>query len=175
MTRPRLLLLDANACICAHQCDGWVALQEKYDIFLPETVLKDEALYYYDGKGAKQYLQLQPEIDAGKIKICSSTPAEQASLLTRLHPSVGLRLHAGELEALAYLANDEQEGMAFVTGDGAAIQAAHGLGMTVISLEKLYTQIGQTKALRDDMTEDAFKDQIRRAGVLLAQGRLTKL
>lgn len=173
MTRPRLLLLDADACICAHQCGGWQLLQQHYGIWVPETVVA-EVSYYIDVDGNKHLLGLAAEVEVGTILQCSATPVEQAALLCRLHSALRLRLHAGEVEALAFLAHRAPKGMAFVTGDGAAIAAAHGIGFTahLVSLESAYGRVGFTMKLRDDMGEDKHKEQLRRASTLMAQGRL---
>jgi hypothetical protein len=63
--------------------------------------------------------------------------------------------------------------LSLVTGDGAAITAAHALGFSeqLLSLETAYQRIGHTKRLRVDMTDQKFKEQLLRASVLVAQGR----
>lgn len=65
MTRPRLLLLDADACICAHQCDGWTLLKQRYEIVVAETVVA-EVTYYLDKDGQRRLLGLAAEVDAAK-------------------------------------------------------------------------------------------------------------
>lgn len=85
MTRLRLLLLDADACICAHQCDGWTTLREHYEVVVGETVVH-EVTYYLDSDLKKHLLGLQDEVQAGLITQCSATLNEQARLLAKLHP-----------------------------------------------------------------------------------------
>jgi hypothetical protein len=172
MTRPRLLLLDADACICAHQCDGWVLLREHYDVVVGETVVA-EVTYYLDADGQRRLLGLAAEAEAGGIQLCSATPAEQAELLARLHSGLRARLHPGETEALAYLVHQAPADLALITGDGAAITAAHALGRSeqLLSLEDVYRRIGHAKRLRSDMTEQKFQEQLRRASILVAEGR----
>jgi hypothetical protein len=118
-------------------------------------------------------LGLEAEVEAGAIQKCSATPAEQASCLGQLHPGLRAKLDPGEIEALAYLVHHGTEDMALVTGDGAAITSAHALGLThqLLSLESAYQQVGHTKRLRVDMTEQKFQEQLRRAGVLVVEGR----
>ncbi len=172
MTRPRLLLVDADACICAHQCDGWLLLREHYGIVVAETVI-EEVTYFLDTDGQRRLLGLEAEVDEGVIQKCSATPAEQAAFLGRLHPGLRAKLDPGEKEALAYLVHHATEDMALVTGDGAAITSAHALGFTdqLLSLEAAYRQIGHTKRLRVDMTEQKFQEQLRRASIIVAEGR----
>lgn len=171
-TRPRLLLLDADACICAHQCGGWALLQEHYEVVVPETVVA-EVTYYLDGDGQRRLLGLSTEVEAGVIQQCSVTGAEQASFLARLHPGLRAKLDPGETEALAYLSSYGSSVLSLVTGDGAAIAAAHALGFSgqLLSLESAYQRIGHTKRLRVDMTEQKFREQLARASILVAQGR----
>lgn len=172
MTRPRLLLLDADACICAHQCDGWTLLCEPYEVVVPETVIQ-EVTYYLDSDGQRRLLGLRAEVDAGLIQECSATAVEQAEFLARLHRSLRDRLDPGETEVLAYLTHHAPKDMSLVTGDGAAIAAAHALGFTaqMLSLEAAFQHIGYTMRLRVDMTERKFKEQLRRASILVAEGR----
>ena len=171
-TRPRLLLLDADACICAHQCGGWVLLQKHYEVVVAETVVA-EVTYYLDVDGQRRLLGLSAEVEAGVIQPCSVTPAEQAALLAQLHPSLRAKLDPGETEALAYLSRHGTADLSLVTGDGAAIAAAHALGFSgqLLSLESAYQCIGHTKRLRVDMTERKFREQLARASILIAQGR----
>jgi predicted nucleic acid-binding protein len=171
-TRPRLLLVDADACICAHQCDGWQLLRERYEVLVAETVV-EEVTHYVDGNGQRRFLGLDAEVQGGLIQKCSATTAEQADFLARLHPGLRARLDRGEIEALAYLMHHGTDDMALVTGDGAAIISAHALGHTnqLLSLEAAYQRIGHSKRLRVDMTEAKFQEQLRRAGILVAEGR----
>jgi predicted nucleic acid-binding protein len=165
-------LVDANACICAHQCDGWTLLHQHYEIAVAETVV-EEVTYFLDSDGQRRLLGLDAEVQAGRIRKCSATPAEQAAVLARLHPGLRAKLDPGETEALAYLIHHGTADLALVTGDGAAIASAHALGHTsqLISLEAAYQRIGHTKRLRVDMTEAKFKEQLRRATILVAQAR----
>lgn len=172
MTPPRLLLLDADACICAHQCDGWKLLRERYDVVVGETVV-DEVTYYLDSDKQRRLLGLQADVEAGLIQTCSATPAEQAAFLAKLHPSLRSRLDPGEIEIVAYLIHHAPDDLSLVTGDGAAVAAAHALGFTqqMLSLEAAFQRIGYTMRLRVDMTERKFKEQLRRAGILVAEGQ----
>src|SRR3990172_8765063 len=101
MTRPRLLLLDADACICAHQCDGWAVLRERYEVVVGETVV-NEVTFYDDSNLQRHFLDLQAEVKAGLIHECSATPAEQTEFLAKLHAGLRQRLDPGETEVLAY-------------------------------------------------------------------------
>ncbi len=172
MTRPRLLLLDADACIRAHQCDGWAILRERYEVVVAETVV-NEVTFYDDIDLQRHFLDLQGEVQAGLIGQCSVTLDEQAALLAKLHPSLRARLDPGEIEILAHLIQHAQTDIALVTGDGAAIATAHALGFSqqMLSLEAAFQRIGYTMRLRVDMTERKFQDQLRRAAVLVAEGR----
>src|SRR2546425_3113166 len=118
-TRPRLLLLDADACICAHQCSGWALLQAHYEVVVAETVVA-EVTYYLDGDGQRRLLGLSAKVEAGVIQQCSATGPEQAAFLARLHPGLRAKLDPGETEALAYLSSHGITEMSLVTGDGAA-------------------------------------------------------
>ena len=125
------------------------------------------------GDGQRRLLGLSAEVEAGVIQQCSATGAEQAAFLARLHPGLRAKLDPGETEALAYLSGHGITEMSLVTGDGAAIAAAHALGFSeqLLSLEGAYQRVGHTKRLRVDMTEQKFREQLLRATILVAQGR----
>jgi hypothetical protein len=165
-------LLDADACICAHECGGWAVLRERYEIVVGETVV-NEVKYYLDRDLNKHLLGLESEVEEGLITQCSATPDEQTRFMAKLHPTVREKLDPGEIEILAYFVHHTSRDMALVTGDGAAITAGHALGFSeqMLSLEAAYQRIGHTKKLRVDMTERKFQEQLRRASILVAQGR----
>jgi hypothetical protein len=127
--RPRLLLLDANAVFAAFGHGAWEGLCAAYEIVVPATVVRTEAIFYVSREtGRRVGLDLAGEAAAGRIVEVTASPAEIAAVLSRFDASFRKRLDDGEAEAIALLvARDEN--MRFVSADASAIEAVAMLGM----------------------------------------------
>lgn len=170
--KPRLLLLDAGAVIGAFACGGWAALCAAYEIVIPSIVVA-ESMFFTDGDGRKHGIDLEPFLSDGRAVRYEADVAEFARTSAILSPELRQRIHAGEREALTYLRTEETEGVAFITGDGAAIEATVALGVAecAISLEDALRRCGSQKPLPAMLCDAFVREHIRRGGVLLAQGR----
>lgn len=124
--RPRLLLLDAVAVVAAFEAEVWEGLVAAYDVVVP-SVVADEAHFYLKPPrvGRRHPIDLPAMEAAGSIRICEMGLGEIGALLARFDGSFSGRIHAGEAEALAYLASlDEDVDIRLVTSDKAALIAA---------------------------------------------------
>lgn len=170
--KPRLLLLDAGAIIVAFQSGGWDALCKAYEIIVPSIII-DEAHFYTDADGCRHPIDLQPLVDAGTIQGYEAPLAEFKNTRALLHPELRERVHDGEQEALTYLRTHSIEGVAFVVGDGGAVEAAVALDVAecALSLESALRMCGLTKRLPEQHTEAFVKRKIGDGYVRVVQGR----
>lgn len=120
--KPRLLLLDAVAVVAAFRVGVWDRLVDAYEVVVSSVVM-DEAHFYEDPRTRKRHpIDLAAMEAAGVIQGCEVGLAEIGALLARFDGT--LSIHAGEAEALAYLASvDEDTDIRFVTSDRAALIA----------------------------------------------------
>ena len=127
--RPRLLLLDANAVFAAFRHGAWEGLCAAYEIVVPSTVARHEAMFYVAREtGQRVELDLAGEARSGRISEITVSPAEIAALLARFDVSFRKQMDAGEAEALAYLAARDDDEMRFVSSDASALEAVAMLG-----------------------------------------------
>jgi len=128
--RPRLLLFDANAVFAAFRHGAWEGLCAAYEVVVPSTVIRHEALFYVSREtGRRVELDLAGEVRAGKIAEFTATAAEAARLLSRFDLRFRKQLDAGEAEALACLVVSDDEELRFVSSDGSAVEAVGMLGL----------------------------------------------
>lgn len=124
--RPRRLLLDAVAVVAAFEAGIWERLVAEYEVVIPSIVADEAHFYLKPPRTGRRYPIDLPAMEAaGTIRICEVGLDEIATLLSRFDGSFSGRIHAGEAEALAYLAGlDESVDIRLVTSDKAALIAA---------------------------------------------------
>ncbi|HST61455.1 MAG TPA: hypothetical protein VLK84_22305 [Longimicrobium sp.] len=146
--KPRLLLLDAVAIVAAFRAGVWDHLVSAYEVVVSSVVM-DEAHFYDDpGTGRRHPIDLAAMEAAGTIQGCEVSLAEVSALLARFDGT--LSIHAGEAEALAYLASvDESVDIRFVTSDRAALYATAllDLGHRSMCLADVLRACGVSKRL----------------------------
>lgn len=146
--RSRLLLLDAVAIIAAFRAGVWDGLVARYEVVVSSVVM-DEAHFYEDAQtGRRHTIDLAALEAAGTIQTCEVGLAEVDALLARFDGT--LSIHAGEAEALAYLASvDETVDIRLVTSDKAALFATAllDLGHRTICLGDALRACGISKRL----------------------------
>lgn len=171
-SKPRLLLLDAGAVIAAFRCRGWSALCASYQIVVPSIIVQ-EAQFFRDEAGKRQPIDLAALVEANAITEYEAPLAEFAATGALLHPELRGRVHAGEQEALTYLRTQPTEGVAFLTADGGAIEAAVALGVgeCAMSLEAALQRCGQTKRLPEPHTEAFVRRKLQEGSIRVVQGR----
>jgi hypothetical protein len=157
-TKPRCVLLDANIVIEAHNLGVWSNLKSHYQLILPATVCKREALFYLVS-GQRVVIKLEDEIRSGEVLELEATAAELQEL-SRVFESWFLdTLDPGESEALSLLLTSKVAGVTFCTSDAPAIKALAMIGMSYLGIpfEALLSKIGLTKNLDVQFTIDFFK------------------
>lgn len=161
MKKSLLVILDANIIIDAHKNNYWNALINSYQIFIPATVIHDEAIYFNDAKGRK-LINLQPLVKNGSVFILEATLEEYQKLQSLVTPSFLQSIDPGEKEAFALMKNPKYKDFYFCTGDGRAIQALSVLQLSSqgISLEKLLHKIGNKRKLDRHFSESWFQKQL---------------
>jgi hypothetical protein len=161
--KPKCVLLDACIIIEAYKIGVWENLIEKVQIFVPSIVVSDEALF-----NPKEIGRIPDEINLRKLIVSKrivelSADALDISALDDVFDRVFVEnIHAGEREALALLYSGKTGDAVFCTSDSAPIRAMVILGLSekTISFEKVLTQIGQTKKLLKQFTEEWFQKQL---------------
>jgi hypothetical protein len=161
--RPRLLLLDANAVFAAFRHGAWEGLRAVYEIVVPATVVRHEALFYVaKDTGRRVELNLVGEVRDGRIVEVAVALPDIARLRARFDVSFRARLDAGEAEALAYLVAREDEDVRFVSSDASALEAVAMLGIAerAICLAEALQLCGLDRPLPRQHGPDFFREHI---------------
>ncbi len=168
--KPRLVLLDAGAVIHAHRCNGWALLCARYEVVVP-SIVAGEAAFFKDSDGQRVPIDLEPDFVNGHIQRYEATVSDTAQTMSALPKELRGRVHDGELEALTYLRVNGTKDLAFLSGDGGAIEATVVLGISdvAMSLQRALQLCGVTKALPREHTEEFIAEAKRRGGSTLAQ------
>lgn len=156
MTKSTLLFADTSSILVAHMCGQWHHLCTHYDVRIVDEV-EAESSFYFAADGTKHFIFLGRDVAAGKVTLVRVNLAQISELATMLLPGTFARMDPGELALVAAaMQMGEFAGMAVVTGDGAAIGVAEGLGIRVVSLESALQDAGGRPSLpagRSDATE----------------------
>jgi hypothetical protein len=171
--KPRLLLLDAGAVFAAMRLDVWDALVDAYEIVVPSTVVRVEAVFYRDREGRRVEIDLREEVGTKRITEIEMTADEIDDVRLRFTPEFRERLDPGELEALAYLVAQPELDIRFVSGDGPAIQAAVMLDddRRIIALAEALDLCGYTKNLPLQFTREFLERHASEGALRRIQGR----
>lgn len=163
MKKSKLVILDANVVINSHALKYWDPLTNRYEIYLPATVLHEEA-FYFGGPHQEQPILLQQAIERRIIQKLEASLDDDRHLQSLIIPNFVSRIDPGEREALALLKNPKFKDFYFCTGDALPIQLLSVLGLANrgISVEKLLQEIGITKKLERHFTDAWFKQQLTR-------------
>jgi hypothetical protein len=171
--KPRLLLLDAGAVFAALRFDAWSSLVSAYEVIVPSIVVRVEAIFYVDRRGDRVEIDLSAEMENSRIREVVMSASEIGAVRKRFTPEFRERLHDGELEALAYLVDNPDPELSFVSGDGPAIQAAAMLDpdCRVISLAEVLDRCGCTKPLSPQFSRQFVDRHAREGRIRRIQGR----
>lgn len=171
--RPRLLLLDAGAVFAALRFDAWDALVTSYEVVVPSTVVRIEAVFYITQPGERIELDLRAEVAQGRIREAEMSAADIGTIKGRFTPEFRERLDEGELEALAYLVSHPEEETRFVSGDGPAIQAVAMLDpdCRVLALAEALERCGWSKPLPHQFGPEFLKRHMSDGSIRRIQGR----
>jgi hypothetical protein len=162
--RPRLLLLDANAIFAAFRYGAWDKLCAAYEVVVPATVVRVEAMFYDSREtGRRVYLDLPALVEADTITEYAADAADLANTLGRFQPPFRQRVDPGEAEALTYLLTHADDDTVFVTSDGSALEAVAMLGLAerAMCLDEALRLCGLGRALPRQHGPDFFREHIQ--------------
>ena len=164
--RPRLLLPDAGAVFGALEHQAWQALVTGYELVIPKIVLAEIQFYVSRDTGERIEIDTQAWVDAGAVVAYEASAAELTDTLRLINRPDGPEIHEGEAEALTSLrlkVNPADTGIAFVSADGAAIQATTLLDLshTARCLEDVLAAVGYTKPLAPRYRREFVERHVR--------------
>jgi len=170
--KPRLVLLDADVIIEAHNIGVWQDIIKGYEVLVPSIIIEDQAKFY-SKQEQRTTIDLKSQVAQHQIQEIQTTTEEIECLYEKFARNPP-EIHPGETEAVAYIFCHSEEGHVFCTGDHAAIIALTKCGMSdkVISFEELLNKIGLTKTLKKQLTESYRKDVTKKASTqkIMEQG-----
>ncbi len=181
MKKFRLLLLDANIVIELFRLGIWDQLLEFCDIHLAKSIvgsktseLRGEADFFIDDLGDRHEIDLEKDIEAGKITVFDVNPSDLGTFRAKFDPTYFEKLDAGETESLAYLLNSK-ETYQICSADAIVFRVLGNISCGKInrseqgiSLEEILQKIGLsrkltsqfTKAFREKMTQKGFQEHL---------------
>jgi hypothetical protein len=123
----------------------WDRILSCYEVWMKETMVKQEVLFYKDSSGDRVDIDLMEHVKNGELCMHSVSAAHFIKVLNFFDSAMCSALHPGEIEALAVM--HETKDLLFCTGDAKAIEALVLLGLKGqgISLEQLLSNAGLTK------------------------------
>lgn len=162
ITKLKSILLDANVVIELHSFEIWYKFIAKYKIYLSSIVIRTEAQYYYDKNGEKTYYDLEKDLTEKKIAEISYPVLEMEKIKIFFISKLGIELHDGESEAIAFLLREDAPDISFCTGDKDAIRAMVLLGKSekLISLEEALMDCGLSHQVKKHYTQQFLKKLI---------------
>ena len=173
MKKFKLLLLDANVVIEISRQGLWDQMVAKCDIHLAQTVL-DEAQFYDDNQGDRQYIDLASYVSAKSITVFNLTPSQLAGFRARFDPVYFEKLDPGETESLAYLL-DQSDECRICSADKIVYRVIGCLSRPDqgVSLAEVLAQIGLgrklerefTKVYREEWTKKGFQEGLTGLGL----------
>lgn len=163
MRRYPCLVLDANIVIFLFTCNLWSSVVERCELILSETVV-DEADYFVDDEGVEHRIDLQPDIDAARIRVFSTAAGEIAAFRRRFDPLYVQKLDDGETESLVYCL---QEGDPFrlCSSDAIVFKVLSVMDRSEqgVSLEEVLQSVGLSRPLSRQFSK-VFREQHRKRG-----------
>ena len=160
----RLLLLDANVVIYLYELGIWDSFISQCQVTLTQTVV-DESDYWIDESGVRHAIDLQADIQKGKINCIEVSLEILNDFLKKYGPVYLERMDPGEAESLAFLFHNEDEWL-FTSGDEIVFKVlgAEGRFEQGISLEEILQKIGLSRSgLRVQFTKQ-FRLNVTKKG-----------
>lgn len=130
--KAKLLLLDADVIIEAHELGVWEDIKRTYDVAVP-SIIVSEARYFRSEHGGAG-INLKRQVDAGEIKKFEGTVDELEQTFSNIRDTFMAGLDDGEKEAIALIAQGRCPEYLFCSGDINGIQAMALLGMAARSI-----------------------------------------
>ena len=164
MKRFPCLVLDANIVIFLFQHGLWNAVVERCELILSETVV-DEADFFVDDKDVEHRIDLQPDIDAGRIRVISISASDIASFRGKFDPLYVQKLDDGETESLVF-SLQEGEPCRLCSSDAIVFKVLSLMDRSEqgVSLEEVLQSIGLARQLSRQFTK-AFREENRARGL----------
>lgn len=174
MTRPRLLLLDANIVIHLLELGIWETVIERCEIHLARTVVELEARFYEDEDGNRHDFDLPSYAQANRIHVFDVGVSELGAFRAQFDPVYFEKLDPGETESLAYLLTAPEE-CRLCSADKIVYRVLGNLhrGEQGIALEEVLQQVGLgrtlprqfTRAFREEWTNKGFQERMGGIGL----------
>lgn len=164
-SKRKLIILDANVIIHAHELGVWTHLINQFDVYVVGVVVDDEAKYFKSDTGVKTDIKIKDDIAGGKIKRLDPE-LEHTQKIYKEYKEVFIKgLDPGERDAITILNSGGFDEHLFCSGDKSAIKAAAVINKTfnIISFEKLLKDSGKNgivKNLKHEFLESYSKQYI---------------
>jgi hypothetical protein len=164
MPKFRLLLLDANAIIYAHELGIWHLLTDRCEITITKTVVEQEVYYWRDGNGVRHEIDLAADIQEGRIH-CVEVPLARIDAFRERFSQIYLdAMDPGETESLAFL-ESSADPWRLCSSDALVFRVLGSLGRAEqgISLEEVLSGVGLGRHV-DAMYDKAFRQRYTTRG-----------
>ena len=148
-----------------HELGLWDNVVKAYDITLTRTVADDEVMYWKDESGVGNSIEIQKDIESGRIK-CVDVPLSQVGAFKqRFDLSYYDRLDDGEAESLAFMLDSKEEWV-ISSANAIVFKVLGRLGLREqgISLEEILQKVGLSKSLDDWKYKKDFRVKYTKAG-----------
>jgi hypothetical protein len=164
MKRFQCLVLDANIIILLFQHGLWNEVVERCELILSETVI-EEADFFVDSKGVEHRIDLQPDIQAGRIRVVAIMATEVATFRAQFDPVYVQKLDDGETESLAYCLR-EGDPYRLCSSDAIVFKVLAVVDRSAqgVSLEEVLQAIGLARPLSRQFTR-TFREENRANGL----------
>lgn len=164
-SKRKLIILDANVIIHAHELGVWTHLVNQFDVHVVGVVVDDEARYFKSDTGVKTDIKIKDDLAIGKIKRLDPELAHTQKIFKEYKEIFIKGLDPGERDAITLLNSGSFDKHLFCSGDKSAIKAVAIINKTfnVISFEKLLKdswQNGIIKNLKHEFLESYTKQYI---------------
>jgi hypothetical protein len=147
----KLLLLDADVIIIAHELGVWDQLVQMCSISVTETIIK-EANLWFDEDGGQHVIDLESYVRQEQIDSISVDFSKVIEFRKRFSPTYHDRMDPGESETLAFVDSSDDEWF-YCSGDGIVFKVLGCLakGHQGISLEEVLRRCGIGIPSRGDL------------------------
>ena len=174
----KLLLLDADIVISAHELEVWENLTKIAEVHLPSIVIrKCEPYYYIDKNGNKKYIEdLRILVQKGVVFEESASVSQLLEIEKLLDIATETGLSKADKEALAIMISTKKN-FIFCTGDKKIIRKLVSLDLKEksVSMETLLKSCGLERAVPDKRSEKYFKRWLEIGAVdFVTQGKQPK-
>ena len=163
MSKLNLLILDANVVIHLHELGIWQKLIAVCTVHVPRTIVEESNFYEVDGE--RNYIDLNEDINGGRIKVFDVSLQDVRAFLDRFDGIYAAGIHAGEAEALAHLCKSSEQFM-ISSGDAMVYRVLGRLGRgdQGISLEEILQKVGLQQKQLPNSCSKTFREKLTQMG-----------